>query len=478
MEDLLKRAVDYARQLGAEYAEARYQKDSLREITIVNSEVLSISSRVRAGVAVRVLVDGAMAFGATSDMNWDSIKDLVEKVFSEAKASSRLMKKPIKMAPEEAHKVSFKVDEKKPLENVPLEEKVKFFIDAYKNAAASVKEAKIASVFIVYSEHSTEKIFVNSEGSEIKSYVVRPAAYYIMTEYAANRGSVQRFYQFGASGGWEAVEQWNFDKELEEKARILEKILFEAKEPPTDRPVDVVVGSEIVGLIVHESCGHPSEADRILGREAAQAGESFIKPNMIGERIGSEAVTVIDDPTIPGSYGFYLYDDEGVKARPRELYKEGRINEFLHNRETAAELGVRSNAAARAMDYASEPIVRMANTYFKPGDYSFEELVEDIKYGVYMKSYMEWNIDDRRWNQRYVGLEAYLIENGELKHLVRNPVLEITTKGFYMSVDAADKNLQFSAGTCGKGEPMQGVPVWFGGPNVRLRGIRLGVAPK
>ena len=135
-----------------------------------------------------------------------------------------------------------------------------------------------------------------------------------------------------------------------------------------------------------------------------------------------------------------------------------------------------SNGAARAMNYASEPIVRMSNTYLKPGDMSFEELIEDIKLGVYIKSYMEWNIDDMRWNQRYVGLESYLIVNGELKDPIRNPVLEITTKSFYSKISGVDKNLKFYPGTCGKGEPAQGVPVWFGGPNVRLSNIKLGVA--
>ena len=102
-------------------------------------------------------------------------------------------------------------------------------------------------------------------------------------------------------------------------------------------------------------------------------------------------------------------------------------------------------------------------------------VLEDVKFGVYMKSYMEWNIDDERWSQRYVGLESYLIEKGELKGFVRNPALEITTKSFYSNIDGVDKNLKFYAGMCGKGEPAQGVPVWFGGPNVKLKNIRLRV---
>jgi TldD protein len=195
---------------------------------------------------------------------------------------------------------------------------------------------------------------------------------------------------------------------------------------------------------------------------------------MLGRRIGTENVTIIDDPTLPNSYGFYLYDDEGIKAGPRTLIREGVIAGFLQNRETAAELGGGSNGAARSMGYDREPIIRMANTYMKPGDYSREELIEGVKHGVYMKSFMEWNIDDRRYNQRYVGLEAYLIEHGKVTTPVRNPILEVTTPGLYGSVDAVGKEMEFAGATCGKGDPMQGAPVWTGGPPIRLRQILLG----
>ena len=198
--------------------------------------------------------------------------------------------------------------------------------------------------------------------------------------------------------------------------------------------------------------------------------KGFVIP---GSTIGSDVVTVIEDPTVPNSWGFYLYDDEGVKARPRYLIKNGIINEFLMNREYAAYLGMKSNASARAINYNREPIVRMANTYLAPGDYTFEELIEDIKLGVYMVSFNEWNIDDRRFQQRYIGREAYLIENGEIKHPVRKPILEITTKGLWSSIDAVGKDIEFYPGTCGKGEPGQGVPVWMGGPHARLREVVL-----
>jgi len=277
----------------------------------------------------------------------------------------------------------------------------------------------------------------------------------------------------GESRGWEAVERWDITNLMKSEAETLSRILLEAESPPKG-VMDVVLGPEVIGLVSHESSGHPGEADRILGREAAQAGETYLKADSIGLRVGSEAVNVVDDPTIMGSFGFYLYDEEGVEARKRILIKEGVINEFLHNRETAFKFGVESNGSSRANAYNREPIVRMANTYLEPGDYKREELIEDIKEGIYIKSFMEWNIDDRRFNQRYVGLEAYKIEKGELKGMVKNPILEVTTIGLWSAVDAVGRDLEFQAAYCGKGDPMQGIPVWTGGPHVRLRNIRFG----
>src|SRR3989442_6744492 len=128
----------------------------------------------------------------------------------------------------------------------------------------------------------------------------------------------------------------------------------------------------------------------------------------------------------------------------------------------------RSNGAARAVNYNVEAIVRMANTFVEPKDHSVEELLEDVKFGVYMKSFMEWNIDDKRYNAKYAGREAYLVENGEVKHPVRNTIIELTTPAFWSAVDAVGKDLDFEAGFCGKSDPGQALDASFGGPTSRL----------
>ncbi|MCS7104232.1 MAG: TldD/PmbA family protein [Thermofilaceae archaeon] len=473
-EDLLQKGVNFALHLGAVYAEARYHRHTSSSFFARNGELVGYGESIEEGIGVRVIVKGALGFSATSSLNWDSLREAVEQAVKLANVHSKFMKKPIQFSEARLGKAKYEALCVKPFDRMDLGEKISYMAEVWDKAKDSVKETKMMTLTARYSEDVEEKTIINSDGAFIVSRVPRLSVGYNFVLLHPQKGTIQRSQSFGGSGGLEQLDKWKVPEAAAEEATKLENVLVNGIEPPKG-PLDVIVGSEIVGLIVHESCGHPSEADRIWGREAAQAGMSFVKPGMIGERIGGKYATVIDDPTLPGSYGFYLYDDEGVPARARYLYKEGLINEHLHNRWTASLWGTTSNAAARAMDHNSEPIIRMANTYLAPGDHSFEELLEGVKLGVYMKSYMEWNIDDIRWGQRYVGLECYLIEKGELTKPVRNPVLEVTTKSFYSSIEAAGKELRFEPGTCGKGEPSQGVPVWFGGPDVKLRNIPLGV---
>jgi TldD protein len=471
----LHRVVDRGRELGAQYVEARFQDDYRVSVSTRNDKVLAVTSSRRSGVGIRVLVNGSLGFASTNSTTLSDILEVIELAVSQAKATSKLRKKPIEFSDEKLGDGKYSVDEKRSLLGLNVEEMIKLAMEIYRAAKSSVKEAKLPFFLTDIRLHIQEKLVVTSDGARVESRVPRLYITSSLTIMHPQKGTLQRSIEFGGSGGAELVEKWNPVKTISEEQARLEKVLLRGVAPPSEK-VPVVLGPEVVGLIAHESAGHPLEADRILGREAAQAGESYVKPEYIGSfRVGNRYATVIDDPTIPNSYGFFLYDDEGVKARPRFLYKEGLINEPLHNRHTARIFNTKSNGAARSMDYASEPIVRMSNTYIAPGDMDFDELIEDIDLGVYVKSYMEWNIDDVRWNQRYVGLEAYTIRKGELDEPVRNPVLEFTTGWFYSSILGVDKNLEFYPGTCGKGEPSQGVPVWFGGPNVKLSRMKIGV---
>jgi len=470
--DLSEYAVELGSNLGASYTEARFVREATEGYSTRNGDILSAGKNEREGMGIRVLVDGNLGFCSLDELNKESIENSLRSMVSTVRRSGR--KDPIVMSDEEIHEDSWESEVKMPFDDVGMESKVGFLTGLDKSLASLPGDLPIRTFFMKLVKW--KKHLATSEGTRIDG-VYSLFSLNVMFQAQVNGNSEQRRFGIGGTGGWEwAEEMGTEEKILSDASRTLEVV---AKAKSIDLgDVDLVIGPEVAGIVAHENCGHPSEGDRILGREAAQAGESWYVDLKVGEsRIGSDALTIIDDPTIPGSAGFYLYDDEGVKARPRHLIEKGILNELLLNREFASRFVTSSTAAARAIGYDREPIIRMANTYIAPGDHSEEELIEDVNRGVYMKNFTEWNIDDRRYQSKYVGSEAILIENGRLTDtLVRRPVLETTTRGLFGSVDACGKGFEADLANCGKSDPMQGAPVWTAGPSaVRLRGVRLGV---
>jgi TldD protein len=468
-EELADFAVNYAVGRGADYTEARAEHSEGTAFSMKNGILHAAGFQREDGIGIRLIVGGAMQFISTNELSKSVLREMIDKAVRSGRKSARLASK-IDMSDAPVEKVSYKVKQKVRSSDVDSRGKIEELFDI----EAELKESKlgIPARFLSLSDEVVHKCFVNSEGSRISSVTPYVSFYSLIT---VNEGAqtAQRSIQLDETGGWEVVKGWNLPCKILEEAKALFNNLKYGKPAPKGK-LDIVAAPEVVGIAMHESVGHPYEADRILGREAAQAGESFMTPDMIGRRIAKEFVNVVDDPAVPGSAGYFLFDDEGVRAKRKYLIKDGVINELLHNRETAFSLNTRSNGSARAMDYESEPIVRMSNTFLLPGELSEEEIIEDVKLGVYMKSFMEWNIDDKRMNERYVGSEAYLIQRGQVTHPVKKPVLETTTFDFFSAVDAVGDKVGYYAGTCGKGEPMQGVPVWMGGPSVKLKGVRLG----
>jgi TldD protein len=466
-QDLADFAVRLAQDGGATYAEARIEQHSPEFFILKNGVLDALAVSEDAGIGVRVLVNGNLGFATTNTLTRDEVRATVEDAVRVARGSRR--KDPIAFAPEKAVQAHWGVTERRKLADVDVETKLQDVL-AVEKALQDTGIPLPARMFQA-SINRIEKYFVNSEGSRITSYSPRVRLFYFLT--CMEGGDAEQTYRnYGWSGGWEALDEWKAVERIVAEARSLERSLKEGGKSP-EGTFDLVCGPQVSGIASHESCGHPTEADRILGREASQAGKSFITADAIGQTVGSPEVNVCDDPTVPNAIAYYEYDDEGVKARRRYLYKDGKIHEFLQNRETAAKLGTRSNGASRAVNYSLEAIPRMANTFVEPKDWSLEELLEGVKHGIYMKSFMEWNIDDKRYNQKYVGREAYLIENGQVTSPVRKVVLEMTTPAFWSAVDAVGKDLEFEAGFCGKSDPMQALDASMGGPHMRLREVRL-----
>ena len=466
--ELAEFSIAYLQKKGADYVEARAEQTDQNTFILKNGNLEVGGFESFSGIGIRFLIKNTLGFVSTNDMTKAKLKSLLNSALKTTIKAGPITEN-VELAQEKVHKKRYKVQQKIALPDVDTKEKIAMLFDTEK--ALQNTGATLPGRFISLSDSLTTEYLVTSEGTRIEATVPKEGYYYILTLREGTRRS-QHFWSYGASGGWEQALKWDMENTLSNEAKLLQKNLKYGIKPPKQN-IDLICAPQVAGIMVHESGGHPYEADRIFGREAAQAGESFIDESMIGYQIGSEVVNIVDDPTIPGSYGFYLYDNEGVKARRKNLVVNGKINEFLHNRETAAKMGLPSNGSSRATDYDKESIVRMSNTFILPGRMSEDELIGGVKKGIYMKSFTECNIDAKRIHQKYVGAESYLIENGKITKPVLSPALEISSFELWKKIDAVAKNFELHAGSCGKGEPMQAVPVFFGGPSIRIRGVRL-----
>jgi TldD protein len=473
--DLADYCVSEARRAGAEYAEARIHGGSGSGFLLKNGEPHPPIVEDSFGIAARVVVGGAMGFSATNLLSRERVKELTEKSIRMAKASASLVREPTRMQASKPGARKVRVEEKEPVERADPTWLKSLLVDIdgrVKKVAASAGGVKIPNRMMVASAGVEEKYIATSDGAKVESRVPRFGFFGIFTALKGGE-TAQRIIQRGETGGLEIVKRVRLRELVEEESQTLTEVLAKAEKSPAGM-MDVVLSPELSGIAAHESVGHPQEADRILGREGAQAGESYLSKDSIGTRVGSEEANVSDDPTLSHSNGYSPVDDEGVVSQKRHLIVGGRITEFLQNRSTSSLLGVKNNGASRSAGFDREPIIRMSNTFVEPGDYSTtEELIKEVKDGIYLKSFTEWNIDDKRLNQRYTGLEAYRIRNGETTGLLRAPVLEITTPALWGSVKGRSKRLEFEAASCGKGDPMQGIPVWTGGPDTLLSGVRI-----
>jgi TldD protein len=237
--------------------------------------------------------------------------------------------------------------------------------------------------------------------------------------------------------------------------------------------MDVVIDAEQVALQLHESVGHPTELDRVLGFEAAYAGTSFLHPGDCGSlRYGSERMNVTSDPTTPLGLGTFGYDDEGVPAQPQPIVREGLLVGWMGSRE------VGFPGSMRADGWSRMPLVRMSNLHLEPGDATLEELIAGVERGIYLETNKSWSIDDKRLNFQFGTQVGWEIANGKLGRMLRDATYTGITPQFWGSMDAVgnrDAWRLHGLTNCGKGQPGQTAHVSHGTSPARFRGVQIGV---
>jgi TldD protein len=280
----------------------------------------------------------------------------------------------------------------------------------------------------------------------------------------------------GFQAGYERIAAVDL---LGNSERVRDEAIALLTAPPCpERARDLLLESSQVALQIHESCGHPTELDRVLGTEISLAGGSFLQPSLLDTlKYGSRLVDLVADATSPGGNGTFGWDDEGVRAGKHALVREGRFVDYLSSRETAAALGRASTGTMRAESWNRTPLIRMVNVSLEPKSGTLDDLIADTKDGVLVATDKSWSIDDLRLNFQFSCEIAWEIKNGKRTRVLRDPFYTGITPAFWRSCDAICGDAEWrlwGISTCGKGDPMQSMHVGHGAAPARFRGVTVG----
>ena len=476
MESVIERALDTASAAGATYADARIVRRTSEYLMIKDGRVAAVNLSSDYGLGVRALVAGSWGFASTSSVNTESADQASANAVRIAKASARVQAKPVVLAPQkpvvDSYASPFEID---PLA-VSIDQKLDLLLRANEELRTEKGVTVAESTIEIY---KTEKAFGSTEGAYITQTIVESGGG--MEATATSESDIQKrsfpnsFGRQVVTGGYEEIEKLDL---VANAAKVGSQAAALLTAPEcTSTTTTIVLDATQVALQVHESCGHPTEFDRVLGYEASFAGTSFLTPDKLGAfRYGSDCVNIVADATAALGAGTFGYDDEGVPAQRNYLIRDGIFVGYLTSRETASELDQMSSGAMRAESWNHIPLIRMTNINLLPGEMTEEDLIASTDDGIYMELNKSWSIDDLRLNFQFGTEIAWQIEGGRLTQMYKNATYTGITPEFWRSCDAVANNWSmWGTPNCGKGEPVQGMHVGHGAAAARFRDVRVGV---
>lgn len=421
----------------ADLVQLRGQERVMTTCTVKNGVVEDFSNIYLSGVGARVFVDGkSWGFSSTNMLDFESIEQALENALKLAKASSELKRQKTMFEPAGEVIVDVSVSVKKPLRNFSVEDIADIPLDTCKGAEEA--GSQVADVKATYISIEDNKYFLSSEGSRIHQGITRVL---LFVDVLAKSNSLFCYASenLGHTGGLELFDKtspYSLGKEVAGRAVKL----LNVKAPPSGR-FPVVVHPTLCATLLHEAIGHPLEAD------LAMAGGGF--GNHVGELVSSELVTVYDDGHVQGGLGYFAYDDEGVECKRTDLIKNGVLKSFMHDRTSATVTGVSPTGNALAWDYSVEPLIRQTNIGIEAGDYSLEEMIEDVKEGLFLEGTCGGQSDVNA-DFTFGFQSARWIKNGRLDEELRGANVAGNAIEVFKTIDAVGREAVLRPGACGK----------------------------
>jgi TldD protein len=480
MRESARTALDACWAEGASYADIRIIRSRREDLTLRNGVLGSVNKSETLGFGIRAIVKDSWGFAASSELNTEELKKTAALACETARASSMLMTEPVRLADEPVHDTvwgtPYIIDPFK----VSVEEKLGFLsrIDAVLRKNPRIKVAESTMRF-----WNERQWLATTDGTFIDQNLMRSAAGYSAT--AVESGEMQRRSYPSSHGGLAMTMGYELVKGsdlLENAERIRDEAvaLLSAPALPSGKR-DIILDPSQLALQIHESAGHPTELDRVLGSEANYAGMSFLTLDKLNElKYGSDMVNLVIDGTIPGGLATVGFDDDGVRAGRYYLVRNGLFVGYMTNRELAHVAREEcSRGCNRADGYENLPMVRQNNLCLLPNKGSFEELLADSPGAVYMVNNKSWSIDQLRVNFQFGCEVAWEVtRGGKLGQMYKNPNYQGLTTEFWNSCDficGPEEWVLLGVTNCGKGQPGQGAEMSHGCAPSRFRGVTVGI---
>lgn len=437
------------------FYDCRVIEGSSTSIVLDNGKIEEISRNFTKGAGIRALCGGSWGYTAVEgDINLKRGVEAASKLAFSMNASTP--KEDVELAAVASPEVRDLPEVRTNPRDIAIEEKVSLL----KSIEEHAQLEGVHSTKVMYLESEFKVDYRNSEGLECEYELLNVG--FAVSAVASENGVYQAGRESRFGYGYELFENENV-LELAGKAGKTALELLKAKTPKGGE-MPVVLDQELAGVFAHEAVGHASEADLVL------EGDSILE-NRIGEQIASPLITIIDDPTLH-EFGYYPFDAEGSESKRTEIIKDGIFNSYLHSRETAAKLGG-TPGNCRAQGY-SMPVVRMSNTFIDNGDSRFEEMLEEVKDGMYLIGSRGGQVNTGEGIFQFNAEKGYLIKNGELTGLLRDVSLSGKTLEILNHVTLVGNDLKMTAGRCGKAGQL--VPVSDGSPHIAISKALVGGA--
>lgn len=456
--DSLRSLVSYSK--GTSYVEARYQSRFMTDVSFVNGSLDRIRVVENAGCGIRVLVDGCWGFSSTNNMSKSALAESLAQAVSAARVLAKSKKNKVTgLAESKMARGVFRTGANGSLSDIDIEQKVQVAREVEK--AARWHSGIIKTASCIYREILDHKAIVNSDGAEVEIYDSKPE--FGVTAIAKSGGQSATAHEgIGVTGGWNDLFRKSpveYATTAAARAAKLLKANYAKGEKTT-----IILDPGMVGLLSHEAIGHTVEADFVLSG-------SVVK-DKIGMKVASDLVTLVDSgrsEIANNAGGTILVDDEGVAAERTAIIENGILKSFLHNRESAHVFGTASTGNARAFQYNDEPLIRMRNTFVEPRSDKLDDMIKETRHGYLVKGARNGQAD-ANGEFMFGAEEAYLIENGGIKELMRGASISGNAFEVLQSVDMVGDRFQYDIGTgyCGKYQPAK---VDGGGPYVRCTAV-------